>query len=108
MTASVPPSKCKLAVAASEICKTASRHCKNILMFQSNFYLNSKNFAPTLFVDISNEMKSKKNSLKSYQSSHNRYNKLFDLTFKRNEIWGSYFGNTFAEAFVPIKCQYEI
>ncbi len=95
-------------IAASEICKTASRHCDNILMFQSNFYLNSKNFSPSLFVDIENEMKNKKNSLKCYENSHNRYNKLFDLTFKRNEIWGSYFGTTFAEAFVPIKLKYEI
>lgn len=95
-------------IAASEISKTASRHCDNILMFQSNFYLNSKNFSPSLFVDIENEMKNKKNSLKCYENSHNRYNKLFDLTFKRNEIWGSYFGTTFAEAFVPIKLKYEI
>ena len=95
-------------IAASEICKTASRHCKNILMFQSNFYLNTKNFSPTLFIDINNEIKNKKNSLKCYEDAHNRYNKLFDLTFKRNEIWGSYFGNGFAEAFIPIKCQYEI
>ena len=49
-----------------------------------------------------------KNSLKCYDDAHNRYNKLFDLTFKRNEIWGSHFGNSFAEAFIPIKCQYEI
>ena len=95
-------------IAASEISKTASRHCDNILMFQSKFYLNSKNFSPSLFVDIENEMKNKKNSLKCYENSHNRYNKLFDLTFKRNEIWGSYFGTTFAEAFVPIKLKYEI
>ncbi len=95
-------------IAASEICKTASRHCKNILMFQSNFYLTSNNFSPSLFVDIKNEMKNKKNSLKCYENSHNRNNKLFDLTFKRNEIWGSYFGTTFAEAFVPIKFKYEI
>ena len=47
-------------------------------------------------------MKVKKNSLKCYDDAHNRYNKLFDLTFKRNEIWGSHFGNSFAEAFIPI------
>ncbi len=95
-------------IAASEICKTAARHCNNILMFQSNFYLNSNNFSPSIFINIDNEIKNKKNSLKCYEDSHNRYNKLFDLTFKRNEIWGSYFGNTYAEAFVPIKLKYEI
>ena len=95
-------------IAASEICKTAARHCNNILMFQSNFYLNSNNFSPSVFINIDNEIKNKKNSLKCYEGSYNRYNKLFDLTFKRNEIWGSYFGNTYAEAFVPIKLKYEI
>ncbi len=94
-------------IAASEICKTASRHCMNILMFQSNFYLNSNNFSPSLFFDIKNEIHNKKNSLKCYENSHNRKNKLFDLTFKRNEIWGSYIGTTYAEGFIPIKLKHE-
>ena len=40
-------------VAASRICLTAGRHCKNIIQFQSNGYVLENVFYPTFFVDIS-------------------------------------------------------
>ena len=46
-------------ISSSEICKTAARHCKNILMFQSNFYTSSKPFNPTMFVDITKNIEKK-------------------------------------------------
>ena len=58
-------------------------------MFQSNFYLNSKNFDQQYLSILETKLKVKK-FIKCYDDAHNRYNKLFDLTFKRNEIWGSY------------------
>jgi N-acetylglucosamine malate deacetylase 1 len=94
-------------IAASQLCKTAARHCKNIIMFQSNFYLSSKIFSPSFFVDISSEIESKKKSLDCYDKAHNRFNKLFDLTYKRNQIWGYSVGCEYAEGFVPIKLSHE-
>ena len=40
-------------VAAHCICKTAARHCKNILMYQSNPYILADGYKPNFFVDIS-------------------------------------------------------
>lgn len=94
-------------ISSSEICKTASRHCKNILMYQSNFYLSSKQFNPTVFFDISKNFLIKKKALDSYNSEHNRKNSLFELTFKRNQVWGGYAGVEYAEAFVPVKFLHE-
>ena len=90
-------------IASSEICKTAARHCKNILMFQSNFYTGSKPFNPTMFVDITKNINKKISSLNCYQKEHNRNNQLFSMTIKRNEVWGYSAGVKYAEGFVPIK-----
>ena len=90
-------------IAASQLCKTAARHCKNIIMFNSNFYLSSRIFSPNFFIDITNEIENKKKSLDCYDKAHNRFNKLFDLTYKRNQIWGYSAGCEYAEGFLPIK-----
>ncbi len=94
-------------IAASEISKTAARHCKNILMYQSNFYLSSKHFQPNYFVDISKNILNKKKALSCYEKVHNRNNKLFDLTIKRNEVWGNHIGTDYAEGFMLIKYFHE-
>jgi LmbE family N-acetylglucosaminyl deacetylase len=94
-------------IVSYEICKTASRHCKNVLMYQSNFYISSKIFSPNFFVDISDTVDLKKKSLNSYSSQHNRKNKLFDTTILRNKVWGTSIGVDYAEAFLPVKFLYE-
>ena len=89
--------------AASEICKTAARYCKNILMFSSNGYLPENQFCPTVFVDISDTIELKKKALSCYKGDHNRFNRLFNIIYKKNEVYGYACQCDYAEAFVPLK-----
>ena len=82
-------------VAASRICLTAGRHCKNIIQFQSNGYVLENVFYPTFFVDISEFIEKKRQALASYGKEHNRFDSLFEVTVERNRVWG-----------YPNKCQY--
>ena len=47
-------------LAAHKICKTAARHCKNLLMYQSNPYIVSEAFYPNVFFDVTNYIDYKK------------------------------------------------
>ena len=89
--------------AASEICKTAARYCKNILMYSSNGYLPEHQFCPTFFIDITETMDLKKKALSCYKGDHNRFNKLFGIIYKKNEVYGYACQCEYAEAFVPLK-----
>lgn len=90
-------------VFASQISETASRHCRNVLYYQSNGYILNKPFYPTYFIDITDYYEKKKNALFMYQGDHNRYNRLFDISLLKTELWG--YGNEvkYAEGFVPLK-----
>ncbi len=90
-------------IAASKICLTAARHCKNILYYQSNGYILDKSFYPTVFFDISDFFESKKKALNHYRGDHNRFDRLFDISLKRTEIWGYANKVQYAEGFVPVK-----
>ena len=81
-------------VAASRICLTAGRHCKNIIQYQSNGYVLENVFYPTFFVDISEFIEKKRQALASYGKEHNRFDSLFEVTVERNRVWG-----------YPNKCQ---
>ena len=70
-------------VEASRICMTASRHCDNILFFQSNGYSLSNDFAPTIFFDISSTIDLKKKALDQYGQEHNRFGRLFENNIER-------------------------
>lgn len=90
--------------AASQICKTAARHCRNILFYKSNGYADEVPFNPSVFVDISGEpFEKKKLALAQYQGDHNRFNRLFDVALKKTEIWGYANKAENAEGFVPLK-----
>lgn len=88
---------------AHQICKTASRHCKNIMMFQSNPYILTQPFSPTYFVDITDYIDKKRKALSMYDAEHNRQGNLFETNIRRNQIWG--YGNhvPYAEGFMVIK-----
>lgn len=90
-------------VAANQICVTAARHCANILQYQSNGYILDNVFYPTYFVDISDYVEKKRESLACYSGAHNRFNRLFDTNIERNHIWG--YGNEveYAEGFKILK-----
>ncbi|MCR4828264.1 MAG: PIG-L family deacetylase [Bacteroidales bacterium] len=90
-------------VEASRICKTASRHCKNVLMYQSNGYILEHSFTPTVFFDISEELDQKVASLNCYEGDHNRFNRLFDTVIQRNNMWGYANKVRYAEGFVPLR-----
>lgn len=91
-------------IAASQICKTAARHCRNILFYKSNGYADERAFNPSVFVDISGEpFEKKKLALAQYHGVHDRFNRLFDIALKRTEIWGYANKAKNAEGFVPVK-----
>ena len=90
-------------VEASRICKTASRHCRNVLMYHSNGYILQQQLNPLVFVDISDQIEKKKKALACYEGDHNRFNKLFDTVLQRNQIWGYANKVEYAEGFLPLK-----
>jgi LmbE family N-acetylglucosaminyl deacetylase len=93
-------------VAASRICLTAARHCKNIFYYQSNGYILDKAFYPTVFFDITPYYESKKAALSFYRGDHNRFDRLFDIALKKTEIWGYANKVAYAEGFVPVKVRF--
>lgn len=90
-------------VEAFKICKTAARHCKNLLCYQSNAYTLPTPYYPTVFSDISEHAELKLNALKCYENQHNRFDRLFEITMERNKTWGYANKVEYAEGFHPIK-----
>ena len=90
-------------VAASILSLTAARHVNNILYYQSNGYILESCYYPTFFVDISKYAQKKKLALSKYRGDHNRFNRLFDVSLKRNDVWGYANKVEYAEGFVPVK-----
>lgn len=90
-------------VEASRICKTASRHCKNVLMYHSNGYILQQQLNPTTFIDISGQIDKKLAALACYEGDHNRFNKLFGTVIERNHIWGYANKVEYVEGFLPLK-----
>lgn len=90
-------------VAASRLCLTAGRHCKNIIQFQSNGYVLENEYYPTFFVDISDYIDKKRRALACYGNEHNRFGSLFEISIERNHVWGYSNKVTYAEGFNIIK-----
>lgn len=90
-------------IAASRISMTAGRHCRNILQYKSNGYVSVKEYHPTFFVDISNQIERKIKALNFYGKEHNRFDSLFDIIIDRNRVWGYANHVKYAEGFNVIK-----
>lgn len=90
-------------VAASRICLTAGRHCKNIIQFQSNGYVLENVYYPTYFVDISEVINKKVEALKQYGKEHNRFDRLFESCIEKNHLWGYANKVEYAEGFNIVK-----
>ncbi len=90
-------------IEASKLCITASRHCDNIFLYQSNLYVLPKPFAPTFFVDISDYIDKKREALYQYTGDHNRFNSLFETNIERNKTWGYSNKVKYAEGFIAQK-----
>ena len=93
-------------VEASRICRTASRHCRNVLAYQGNGYILDQAYYPTYFVDISQYIEKKKKALEQYGSEHNRFNNLFGVNLERNHVWGYANHVEYAEGFHILKMVY--
>ena len=94
-------------VVAHQLCKTAARHVKNLLMFHTNPYVLIDNFSPNMFVDISDCIEYKQKALECYEKDHNRRGNLFETCKNRNSVWGYAIQKPFAEAFQVIKYRLE-
>ncbi len=90
-------------ISAAQLSETAARHCKNILYYQSNGYILNSSFYPSVFIDISEFYNKKKEALSQYRGDHNRYDRLFDISLVRTEVWGYANEIPYAEGFVPLK-----
>ena len=94
-------------VQSSILSRVAARHINNIFFYQSNGYILQTKFYPTIFFDISNEYEYKKKALYCYSNEHNRFDRLFDITLKKAEIYGYANKCKYAEGFVPMKILYQ-
>lgn len=90
-------------IAASKLCLTAARHCRNIFQYQSNGYVLDQAYYPTYFVDISDYVDKKIKALEQYGEEHNRFNRLFQINVERNHVWGYSNEVEYAEGFIPVK-----
>lgn len=90
-------------IAASRLCLTAARHCKNILQYQSNGYVLDNVFYPTYFVDVTDYIETKKKALGCYGKEHNRFDSLFEVCIHRNRVWGYANKVRYAEGFNIVK-----
>jgi Uncharacterized proteins, LmbE homologs len=90
-------------IEASKLCRTAARHCDNLLAYQSNFYILDAPYYPTWFVDISEYVEQKIESLRQYEGQHDRFSRLFESCIMRNKIWGYSNRVAHAEGFQVLK-----
>lgn len=90
-------------IAASKLCITATRHCENVFLYQSNLYLLPHPFEPKFFVDISDYIDLKREALYQYTGDHNRFNFLFETNIERNHVWGYSNKVKYAEGFIALK-----
>ena len=90
-------------IAASTICLTAARHCRNLLAYQSNNYICEQNYYPTYFIDISSQIEKKIRALEAYGKEHNRFDRLFQSKIELNHVWGAQNKVEYAEGFHVIK-----
>ena len=90
-------------IAAHQLCLTAARHCKNLLMFQSNPYITAEAFFPNVFFDVSDTIDLKAKALQCYDQEHNRQGSLFQTNIDRNKLWGYGIHTNYAEGFMAIK-----
>ena len=91
-------------VAASRLVITAGRHVPRMLMYRSNWYQPEAPFNGTFFIDISNHMEQKRESLECYAGEINNRSREWINTFiEQNRCWGFQIGAAYAEMFEPVR-----
>jgi LmbE family N-acetylglucosaminyl deacetylase len=88
----------------------ASRRCKNIWMWEPIYPDKMSNipFRPQIYVDITDSVNKKIESLKMHTTQFKKYPNWIDLTCALAKTRGIENGCAFAEAYEPIKMEYKI
>jgi LmbE family N-acetylglucosaminyl deacetylase len=90
------------AVALSTL--TASRKISSVVSYQSNWYIPDGVFDGRLFVDITNQMDAKKESILAHKSEVNKFGpEWLNFVIGRNMASGQVYGCKYAENFELIK-----
>ena len=82
----------------------AARHTPRVLMYRSNWYKSTENFGANFFVDISDQIGKKIESLNAHESETSRRGPSW-VTFVKNQnrTSGIEMGTEYAEAFELVK-----
>lgn len=90
--------------AAAKLTIVASRHVPSVLMYRSNWYQPAEPFDGTCFVDISETIDVKRQSLECYQTEiENRKREWIESFFDSHRIAGFAVGRRYAEVFEPVR-----
>jgi len=82
----------------------AGRHVPRILMYRSNWYASAIQFHPTFYVDISEFMQIKIESIKAHKTEYNKFGeKWIDFVKHQNRNSGIEIEVEYAESFELIK-----
>jgi len=90
--------------AAAKLTTVAARHVPSLLMYRSNWYEPAGPFDGKLFVDISDVIEVKRQSLECYQSElGNRTSAWLESFFDSHRTAGFGHGRKYAEVFEPVR-----
>ena len=90
--------------AASKISIVAARHVHNILQYRSNWYQPDRSFNGIYYIDISNHINKKIESLEKYSGEiDNRSQEWINSFIDNNRSYGFSIGVEYAEVFEPIR-----
>lgn len=82
----------------------AGRNVSRILMYKSNWYKSFKHFESNFYVDVTDHIEKKVESIKAHKSEHSRRGEAWTDFFKNQcRIYGQEVGVKYAEAFQLIK-----
>jgi LmbE family N-acetylglucosaminyl deacetylase len=90
--------------AASKISIVAARHVHNILQYRSNWYQPDRSFNGIYYIDISNHINKKIESIEAYSGEiDNRSQEWINSFIDNNRSYGFSIGVEYAEVFEPIR-----
>lgn len=90
--------------AISQATIVAGRNVPRILMYRSNWYKSYKHFENNFYVDVTDHIEKKVESIKAHQSEYSRRGEAWTDFFKNQcRIYGQEVGVKYAEAFQLIK-----
>jgi len=92
--------------AAAKMTMVAARHVPSVLMYRSNWYEPAEPFDAKLYVDISDVIELKRQSLECYTTEiENRTSAWLDSFFDSHRAAGFGHGTKYAEVFEPVRVE---